>query len=56
MAKPLDWLLQDPKGQPIEVVRDIRDEIRQRVVDLAKDRTLVQKRLSLPKQQGYLRN
>ena len=26
-----DWPLQDPKGQPPEVVRPIRDEIRERV-------------------------
>jgi arsenate reductase len=29
-----DWPLQDPKGQPIERVREIRDEIRERVTDL----------------------
>ena len=29
-----DWPLQDPKGQPIERVREIRDEIRQRVTHL----------------------
>ena len=34
----LDWPLRDPKGQPIEVVRNIRDEIRQRVADLATQR------------------
>lgn len=26
-----DWALQDPKGQPVERVREIRDEIRRRV-------------------------
>ena len=26
-----DWPLPDPKGQPIERVREIRDEIRERV-------------------------
>ena len=26
-----DWQLEDPKGKPIEHVREIRDEIRQRV-------------------------
>jgi arsenate reductase (thioredoxin) len=36
--KKLDWPLQDPKGQPIEVVRKIRDELRQRVVVLATER------------------
>ena len=34
----LDWPLPDPKGQPIESVRKIRDEIRQRVVALATER------------------
>ena len=33
-ARIEDWPLQDPKGQPIERVREIRDEIRQRVADL----------------------
>ena len=27
----LDWVLTDPAGQPIEVVRGVRDEIRDRV-------------------------
>jgi len=30
-----DWPLQDPKGQPIEVVRQIRDDIKRRVTSLA---------------------
>ena len=34
----LDWPLVDPKGKPLEVVRKIRDEIRQRVVALATER------------------
>ena len=29
-----DWELTDPAGQPVEVVRTIRDEIRRRVGDL----------------------
>jgi arsenate reductase len=29
-----DWALDDPAGQPIEVVRPIRDEIRSRVEEL----------------------
>jgi arsenate reductase (thioredoxin) len=29
-----DWALTDPAGQPIDVVREIRDEIRQRVQTL----------------------
>jgi len=31
-----DWPLPDPKGQPVERVRAIRDEIRSRVADLLK--------------------
>lgn len=34
----LDWPLEDPKGKPLEIVRKIRDEIRQRVVALAEER------------------
>jgi arsenate reductase len=30
----LDWELQDPAGQPLDVVRGVRDEISQRVVEL----------------------
>jgi arsenate reductase len=30
----VDWDLPDPKGQPIEVVRDTRDEIQRRVTEL----------------------
>ncbi|MCZ7440430.1 arsenate reductase ArsC [Micromonospora sp. WMMC241] len=29
-----DWPLTDPAGQPVDVVRQVRDEIRQRVVEL----------------------
>ena len=29
-----DWQLRDPAGQPIEVVREIRDEIRRRIEEL----------------------
>jgi arsenate reductase len=32
-----DWNLRDPAGQPIEVVREIRDEIRVRVENLIKE-------------------
>lgn len=35
--KKLDWPLRDPKGQLIESVRAIRDEIRERVFALAKE-------------------
>lgn len=33
----LDWELTDPAGQPIEVVREVRDEIRRRVLGLLAD-------------------
>jgi arsenate reductase (thioredoxin) len=32
-----DWDLPDPAGQPIEVVREVRDEIRRRVEQLVRD-------------------
>jgi arsenate reductase len=32
-----DWVLTDPAGQPLEVVRQVRDEIRRRVEDLIKE-------------------
>lgn len=32
-----DWGLEDPKGQPIEKVREIRDQIRKRVDELISD-------------------
>ena len=33
--KKIDWPLPDPKGQPLDAVRSIRDDIRKRVVELA---------------------
>ena len=33
-AKRLDWELQDPKGQDLDQVREIRDEIKRQVVRL----------------------
>jgi arsenate reductase (thioredoxin) len=36
--KKLDWPLVDPKGQSIESVRTMRDEIRHRVAELATER------------------
>ena len=33
----LDWELQDPKGRPLEEVRDIRDEIAERVRALVEE-------------------
>jgi arsenate reductase (thioredoxin) len=39
LGKPLeDWELPDPKGQPIEVFRRVRDEIEQRVLRLLASR------------------
>lgn len=32
--KLVDWNLEDPKGKPIERVREIRDEIERRVIEL----------------------
>jgi arsenate reductase (thioredoxin) len=32
-----DWELADPAGQPLEIVRTIRDEIDQRVQDLVRE-------------------
>ena len=33
-----DWPLTDPKGQPIDAVRKIRDDVRRRVVELIQAR------------------
>jgi arsenate reductase len=33
----LDWPLEDPKGKPVERVREIRDDVRQRVSELLRD-------------------
>lgn len=33
-----DWPLEDPKGKPVERVREIRDEVRDRVLDLISTR------------------
>lgn len=38
----LDWVLDDPAGQPIEKVRPIRDEIKQRVEVLISELVTVQ--------------
>ena len=35
----LDWELADPAGQPIEVVREVRDQIKERVAALVADLT-----------------
>jgi arsenate reductase len=33
-----DWPLEDPKGKPVERVREIRDEVRERVAALISER------------------
>lgn len=34
---PVDWAIEDPKGKPIERVREIRDDIERRVKELVKN-------------------
>lgn len=38
--KLVDWNLEDPKGKPVQRVREIRDEIERRVDSLVQDRTV----------------
>ena len=37
LSNPVDWVIEDPKGKPIERVREIRDEIERRVKELAEN-------------------
>jgi protein-tyrosine-phosphatase len=37
LNNPIDWGIEDPKGKPIEKVRQIRDEIERRVKELVKE-------------------
>lgn len=37
LSNPVDWAIEDPKGKPIERVREIRDEIERRVKELAEN-------------------
>ena len=37
LNNPIDWGIEDPKGKPIERVREIRDEIEKRVKELAEN-------------------
>jgi protein-tyrosine-phosphatase len=39
LGKVVDWELEDPKGKPIEKVREIRDEIEKRVKKLINEIT-----------------
>ena len=34
VGNPIDWDLEDPKGKPIEKVREIRDQIKKKVIEL----------------------
>ncbi|NWG36528.1 arsenate reductase ArsC [Nitrososphaera sp.] len=37
LNNPVDWGIEDPKGKPIEKVREIRDDIERRVKELVKN-------------------
>ena len=37
LNNPVDWSIEDPKGKPIEKVREIRDEIERRVKEFAEN-------------------
>ena len=37
IPKVIDWGIEDPKDKPIEIVREIRDEIERRIKELAAD-------------------
>lgn len=37
LDNPVDWGIEDPKGKPIEKVREIRDEIERRVKELVRN-------------------
>ena len=42
-AKRLDWRITDTRGQSIEVVRRIRDEIQERVLDLLRSEGVLER-------------
>ena len=44
LAKVIEWGLEDPKGQSLEKVREIRDEIEQRVKELVTEITITTER------------
>ncbi len=44
LPKVIEWGLEDPKGQSIEKVREIRDEIEQRIKDLVAEITITTER------------
>ncbi len=37
VPKVIDWGIEDPKGKPIEKIREIRDEIEMRVKEIVKE-------------------
>lgn len=37
LNNPIDWSIEDPKGKPIDKVREIRDEIDRRVKELVEN-------------------
>lgn len=37
LNNPIDWGIEDPKGKPIEKIREIRDDIERRVKELVKN-------------------
>jgi arsenate reductase len=37
LGKVVDWQIEDPKGKPIEKVREIRDEVEKRVKELLEE-------------------
>jgi arsenate reductase (thioredoxin) len=37
LNNPIDWAIEDPKGKPIEKVREIRDDIERRVRELVEN-------------------
>lgn len=37
LNNPIDWGIEDPKGKPIEKVREIRDDIERRVKELVRN-------------------
>jgi protein-tyrosine-phosphatase len=36
LGKSIDWNIEDPKGKPIEKVRQIRDNIEEKIKELCK--------------------
>jgi arsenate reductase (thioredoxin) len=43
IPKIIEWGIEDPKGKPIEKVREIRDEIERRIMEIAADISVTEK-------------